>query len=81
MPKPVCVQCNVQFKPEKNDQRCIEMANFGAYKIWSSDKWKCPECGVEILFGFGNEALYEHFELDFKTNLRLSKKDGAIEFY
>lgn len=23
------------------------------YKLWTSDKWKCPDCGHEILSGFG----------------------------
>ena len=26
-------------------------AGWHAYKLWTGDKWKCPECGTEIIVG------------------------------
>jgi len=53
---PVCVRCSRDMRPEKNGVVMLEMASFGPYKLWESDKWKCPSCGFEILIGFPSQA-------------------------
>jgi len=35
------------------------------YKLWKADLYKCPDCGVEIISGFGNSNYAEHFEENF----------------
>jgi len=42
-----------------------EYANFGPYKIWYADLWKCPNCKNEIIVGFGWNPVAEHFQNDF----------------
>jgi len=89
MPKPVCVPCRMFFRAEKTGFYFIEGMPHGnappgnaapemwsPYKIWSSDKWRCPGCGTEILSGFGREALALHNEPDFK---RLAESLNATQ--
>ncbi len=71
--RPVCVKCNVELKAETNGVGLVDMTNFGEYKVWDSDLYKCPCCGYEIIVGFGCQAVAEHFEKD-----RFTK---ALEFY
>jgi hypothetical protein len=70
MPKLVCVKCQVELRPELNGFKVVEMmSDDRPYKIWDSDKWKCPECGFEVVSGFGYNAEKEHFETGFDTLL------------
>ena len=32
------------------------------YKLWDADLYECPECGVEIITGFGQAPLAEHWQ-------------------
>jgi len=50
--------------PETDGVGVLDVADFGPYKIWSADKWKCPKCGIEIVIGFGDEAIAEHYQTD-----------------
>lgn len=52
--RPVCVKCRIDMRPEKNGVQFIEDDGNGSpYKLWAADKWKCPECGFQVLVGFG----------------------------
>jgi hypothetical protein len=62
MAKLVCVACEIELMPEVNGTLVIETASFGPYKVWDADTWKCPKCGVEVVTGFGQRPLMEHFE-------------------
>ena len=64
--RPVCVKCEVELYPEKNDIRVLDTMPGGSpYKIWCADKWKCPICGIEIVTGFGLGPIAEHYEPGF----------------
>lgn len=63
MPMLVCVKCKRQLRIEKNGVDSVEFIpihstktkkfiGYEIYRVWSSDKWKCPECDFEILAGF-----------------------------
>ncbi len=69
MPPPICVNCRKEMIPEKNGVKWVSYAPFGPYQIWDSDKWKCRNCGIEILSGFGNGPLSEHYLPNFKDLL------------
>lgn len=74
--RPVCVQCSVDMRPEKNGVYFIEDDGEGnAYKLWATDKWKCPECGVRVLIGFGKAAFSNAFEDDFKRQEAIVMED------
>ena len=64
MPTIVCVSCRVFFKVEKNGVAFEEGFGDGRgqpYKLWLSDRYKCPSCGMTILAGLGREPVAEHF--------------------
>jgi len=71
----VCVSCKMQMKPEKNGVYFIEYAGFGPYKIWHTDKLKCPRCGATILTGFGDTAIHHHDSI-FNDLLELARKQS-----
>jgi len=60
--RPVCVKCGVEMRPERNGVGILDMADYGPYQIWDADKYKCPECGYEIVVGFGCNAIAEHYQ-------------------
>lgn len=66
MPKPVCVDCGSEFKKELSGVYYVEyMAKGKPYKIWFADLWKCPNCLIQILSGYGDKPVSEHFKPDF----------------
>ena len=67
--RPVCVKCQVELTPEKNGVGLLDMASFGPYKIREADLWKCPSCDYEIVIGFGQEAIAEHYQEEFQTHM------------
>ena len=32
------------------------------YKLWTADLWECVECGVEVVTGFGQAPIAEHYQ-------------------
>lgn len=77
MPKIVCTKCEVEFVCALSGAVTIETASFGAYKVWSSDIWTCPKCGVEVVAGFGQRPLREdHYASDFEEWLESVKKSA-----
>ena len=85
MPHPICVECQIEYRPEKNGVIAEEMATgIGSYKIWSADLWKCPVCGHLIISGYGRNAVAEHFQSDYgeRRLIEVRAADGhAYLFY
>lgn len=54
----VCVKCGRILKIDKNGVVAMELMDDGIepYRIFMFDRWKCPECGVEMLKGQGQAA-------------------------
>ena len=54
--KPVCVKCNKTLQCESINGRLVELFqnNEMIYKIWHCDIYKCPKCGMQICYGFGD---------------------------
>ncbi len=75
---PVCVSCRIEMKIERNGVKWVSYANFGPYQIWDSDKWKCSSCGLEVLVGFGQRRLAEHYESDFSERLAMYEKTDKV---
>ena len=74
MPKIVCSECQVEFRPTTNGVKVIEYASFGPYKIWEADEWECPKCLALVVTGFAQEPRAEHFEDGFDDLLSRFKK-------
>ena len=83
MPKSVCVNCKVELKPEENGVIVAEMMreNTAIYKLWEADLWKCPECGIEVVLGFGSMPFMEHYEGDINAKLEEMKEAGRRIIY
>jgi hypothetical protein len=63
----VCVGCRLFFKVKKNGIAVEEGMPRGdgtwtAYKLWQGDLWECAGCGAQIIRGFGQAPIAEHFE-------------------
>jgi hypothetical protein len=74
MPRMVCGQCRRFLKPKKNGVWIEEgmpvtqrdgSSSWGPYKLWQADLWACRECGVEIVAGFGQSPVAEHYQTDY----------------
>ena len=80
MPKMVCVKCEVEFRPETNGVHIFEMMNNNTkiYKIWQADKWRCPECGVEVVAGFAQHPTREQFDDDIEFVSKKMLDDGNV---
>jgi hypothetical protein len=75
-PRPIhCAKCEVDFRPEKNGVRLIELFQNDKepYAIWNADLWKCPICGVEIISGYSQHPIYHHEE-NFQRLLGIAKQ-------
>ena len=66
MLKPICVPCRKFYRPERNGVYFTEGMPSGdtwtPYKVWVGDLFKCPECGHELLTGFGCRPIAEHYQ-------------------
>jgi hypothetical protein len=76
MHRPICVACSVDMRPYKNDVVAVDVANFGDYKAWCADLWRCPKCKHEIITGFGFDAFTVHHEDDFQQKLQIMQEAG-----
>jgi len=70
----VCVPCKLFFKIKKNGVAIEEgMPNgdgsWGPYKLWQGDLWECQGCGAQIVRGFGQQQIAEHYESDYAANV------------
>lgn len=77
---PICVKCQIDMLPTKNHFVVEVMAGIHPYQKWATDKYTCPECGIEIIVGFANKPLAEGFEghyYDIREDLKVwcSKRD------
>jgi len=51
----VCVSCCREMRCEENGVIALELIEDGTpYRIFFSDKWKCPVCDHEVLLGHGD---------------------------
>lgn len=59
----VCAPCGVFMRIERNGVTVEEQTEDGEpYKLWDADKYRCPQCGHEIVSGFGREPIAEHYQ-------------------
>ena len=56
MPAPICVQCQMTMRCEKND-RLVNDVCAGDFSptYWLGDMFRCPKCHTEIVVGLGIE--------------------------
>jgi predicted RNA-binding Zn-ribbon protein involved in translation (DUF1610 family) len=71
MPKMICVKCEVELRPEENGVKVKELfhRNTAVYRVWDADLWQCPKCGLQVVVGFGERPITEHYQDDFQKIL------------
>lgn len=71
MARMVCVTCQTFLHPKKNGVYVEEGMPLGSewvpYKLWHADAWECRTCGIEIVTGFGDGPLAEHYQAGYET--------------
>lgn len=87
--KPICVPCRRFFRckkvgfyflegaPTRNDipPGLAQPADWHPYKVWVADVWECAGCGAQILSGFGQQPISEHYKLEFTATVRALNAD------
>ena len=77
--RPVCCKCNCEMRPERNGVGVLDHDdNDSPRQVWEADKWKCPECGVEIVIGFGWHPVSDDFEDDFEYHVKYYQDAGLL---
>ena len=56
--EPVCCKCSRPMYPRKNSIPVVDIDKQGRpYQFWQADKWRCPECKIEIATGFSDSPV------------------------
>lgn len=76
--RPVCAKCNCELYPKTNGVGVLDMASFGPYRLYHADLWKCPECGLEVVGGFGRGPIAAHYLKDFQKVIDNYEKSGLL---
>jgi len=84
--RPVCIKCQKEYKVKKSGVITELMTTFGgkpaSFELYDSDLWECPGCGHQIIGGFGQKALAQHFEEDYQEVLkRVSTTSQVFKCY
>ena len=63
-----CVSCQTYLAAAKNGIIVLETMSdrITPYKIWMADLFECPDCGYQLISGFGLNAISEHYMPEFK---------------
>ena len=79
MDKTVCINCQLEYVPEKIGIYVIEMflTPPQPYVISSADVLKCPGCGNEVVARFGSGGVYHHQE-NFASLLAAARRSRHI---
>lgn len=75
MPKITCVQCEVDYKIVKSGNYVIDMFLDPpqSCKIQNGDRWECPVCGHQVVAGYAQMPLSEHYQDNFEQLLEQVK--------
>jgi hypothetical protein len=68
-----CVECQTYYAAKKNGVYVLETMEDGTtpYKIWMADLFECPDCGKQLVSGFGLHAISEHYMPKFSDWMKL----------
>lgn len=89
MLKPVCVKCQRFFRVKKGgyyftegmphgdkaQPGTIEPEKWLPYKIWVGDLYECQGCGTQIVSGFGQQPVAEHYQDGFEHTAKVLRAD------
>lgn len=75
---PICVQCQVPFRPFKNGVTVELLAAYGSYELWEADEWACPVCDARIITGFAQSPFAHHYDTDYSVQRQREVDAGRI---
>ncbi len=70
---PICVDCQIDMMPLKNNFVVEIMAGAEPYQKVAADKFGCPNCNIEVVVGFAPKPLAESWQAHYgveKADLR-----------
>lgn len=70
---PVCVSCAVEMRCHRNGQAVLTLGG-----LWHGDQWRCPECGGEVIVGFGQEPVCVRADPSFRAVLASEAYFGPV---
>jgi hypothetical protein len=60
--------CGRFMRVRKNSVTVEELTDDGAaYKLWDADLFECSECGAEVITGFGQGPIAEHWQPSYRA--------------
>lgn len=64
--RPICAKCCKEMRPLKNEVIVKYMMSKGTqpYEVFMADLWHCPKCNNQIIRGFGQNPVWEHWDKD-----------------
>ena len=65
--------------PKQNDVAAIEMLRTRRYALWSADLYECPDCGCQVVTGFGAKPVSMEHEPGFVA--RCADAESAVEWW
>ena len=68
----ICVKCQEEYIPIKNEVLAVFYVNSKPDGMYFADLWQCPICKSEIIIGFGHSAICYSFEEDWDKYLKNS---------
>lgn len=73
----VCLKCMVRMTVARNSVSVITRLELGGKKnvegsVQQCDRYKCPDCGAEILKGFARNACF-HWDAAFESHIKHAK--------
>jgi len=67
--KTICVSCKTSMQCEKMGVHVLLLSDGEPYQLWAADKYKCKECGYEVITNFGREPMAGRYQSDFTHRL------------
>ena len=74
MRRPICVNCNLELRVKKNSVGVETMTTDGPCQYFHADLWECPECGLQIISGFGAKPIVEHYQPNYAEYIAAEKQ-------
>lgn len=80
--RPICVKCHRIMNVDKIGIDFIEIdGKNDPYRVWSTDRFKCPVCGIMVLYTPSINAYVYNFDDSFLDTVAnaLQQEDTVIE--
>jgi len=75
----ICTNCRVKFRPKDNGISVLEQHKGKTIRLWRADLLQCPDCGAEVIAGFG-ETAYDETDLFFEDRIKIAQQDEDRTF-